>query len=462
MQKDLYPTYSVGEVTRFIKSLFDSTSDLQNICVEGEISNLKVAQSGHVYFTIKDEESQLSCIQFRRYRAGQHNFPFETGDQVVVRGNFSVYLPYGKYQFYVREVSAAGKGELYRQFLMLKEQLKEEGLFDEQFKKPLPYMPKTIGVVTSSSGAVVHDILRTVRKNFPPVKIILAPAQVQGKEAAEDMMQKLDWLDEHEETELIVLARGGGSMEDLWPFNEEPLARKIFDMKKPLISAVGHETDFSISDFVADLRAPTPTAAAERSVPDKKELIEWLQNSGSQLGQQILNKIDLAKMQMDDLSRQLQNAISNIISHKKTQLRDYHNRIGKANLEKKLLELRLNMNSHIKQKISDRKYELYLQKLENLQLLKSKLKKEENRQVNLITQTLNNYRKTIELQRERIQNLEVGQTLSRGFSLTKLNGNTLKSTQQISKGDRITTFLKEGSFSAVVQNKNSKHSSNEQ
>ena len=452
MQQDLYPTYSVGEVTRFIKSLFDNEADLQNICVEGEISNLTVAKSGHVYFTIKDEDSQLSCIQFRSARSGAiQQFPFERGDQVVVRGSFSVYVPYGKYQFYVREISAAGKGELYRQFLLLKENLKKEGLFDEEHKKALPAFPLTIGLVTSPTGAVLHDILRTLRKKFPAVKVLLAPAQMQGKEAAEDMMEKLDWLDNLPEPDVIILARGGGSLEDLWPFNEEPLARKIFDMKKPVVSAVGHETDFSISDFVADLRAPTPTAAAELVVPDRRELIEWLTSTGKSIGNQSFNLINLKQMQLDDHAKEIKTALKSRIEQKRSELRYYHSRLGKGNLDVKLKNLKQEMSTRLNQLMNDRKYQLMLYKLNQTELLKKQLKTQQNTNIRQVSEKLAVGRKRVEVEREKLKAFDTGETLKRGYSLTMHQGKAVKSVKDLKEGDHITTQFLDGKVDSTIE-----------
>ncbi|OQX60215.1 exodeoxyribonuclease VII large subunit [candidate division KSB1 bacterium 4484_219] len=266
--------YSITELTRQIKFLLES--HFPNIWVKGEISNFKLHSSGHMYFSLKDENAQLPCVMWR----GRNNLLFfmpKDGMKVVAQGNVTVYEKRGYYQFEVLELQPAGIGELQLAFEQLKQRLKAEGLFEAEHKKPIPAYPERIGIVTSATGAAIRDLVTVVGRRFPSVQLILNPVRVQGDGAAEDIARAIDEFNEYGQVDVLIVGRGGGSLEDLWPFNEEVVARAIFRSKIPIISAVGHEVDFSISDFVADLRAPTPSAAAELVVRNRDELLSTLQ-----------------------------------------------------------------------------------------------------------------------------------------------------------------------------------------
>ena len=261
----------VTEVNNYIKKMFAGDIILSNIEVEGEVSNYKAHYSGHLYFSLKDENGRIKCVMFRSY-AEKSNVQLIEGQKVVVKGYISVYEKNGDYQLYVRDVSNQGIGELYRQFEELKTKLEYEGLFKEEFKKLIPFMPEKIGVVTSSSGAAIKDIITVIKRRFPPCNILIYPSLVQGINAPRDIINGVQYLDNRDDVDLIIVGRGGGSIDELFAFNDENLARTIFELKTPVISAVGHETDFTIIDFVADLRAPTPSAAAEMAVPNINHL----------------------------------------------------------------------------------------------------------------------------------------------------------------------------------------------
>jgi len=264
---------TVSQLNNNIKFLLEETFGF--LLVEGEVSNLRRPQSGHVYFTLKDDKSQINAVFFRQFGAYKRktNFELEEGLKVLCRARLNVYLPRGEYQLVIESVEPLGIGALQKAFEQLKARLSAEGLFDERYKKSLPFLPHKIGVVTSPTGAVVKDILNITKRRFPVADILIAPVRVQGDGAAAEIIQALRNLHAHGGIDVIVIARGGGSLEDIAPFNDEALAREIFNSSIPIVSAVGHETDFTICDFVADLRAPTPSAAAELIVPEWMELI---------------------------------------------------------------------------------------------------------------------------------------------------------------------------------------------
>ncbi len=263
---------SISQVTKYIKGMLEGDTLLQSVWLKGEISNYTLHHSGHQYFSLKDEEATLKCVKFKNFGYAPAQQAFKTGDKVLVHGSIDLYLPQGTYQLRVTQIHLQGLGDLYQQFERLKNKLAVEGLFEETHKKKIPVFPKIIGIVSSPTGAVIQDILNTVERRFPRVKIILSPALMQGEAASSSIIKALHKLSAMKGVDTIIIARGGGSMEDLWCFNEEALVREIYHSKKPIISAIGHETDFTLCDFVADLRAPTPTAAAELAVPDRNEL----------------------------------------------------------------------------------------------------------------------------------------------------------------------------------------------
>jgi len=322
---------TVSELNRYIKEIFSGDPVLTGLWIKGEMSNYKHHYSGHMYFTLKDEKSLIKCVMFKS-QTYSLKFNPENGMKVMARGYVSVFERDGQYQLYIEEMQPDGLGSLYLAFEQLKKKLQDEGLFDKRVKKMLPHLPKSIGVITSSTGAVIRDIINVTSRRFPNVKIKILPVPVQGIQAAPMISKAIQIFNRLECVDVIILARGGGSLEELWPFNEEVVARSIFQSNIPVISAVGHETDFTIADFVADVRAPTPSAAAELVVPEKRVLIQKiidmklrLQNTllksvninrvkyerleGSIVFKQPYNRINQERVRLDNLCRYMHNAL---------------------------------------------------------------------------------------------------------------------------------------------------------
>ena len=293
-----YNAISVTELNKYIKDKFEEDEMLNNILVKGEISNFKHHYTGHMYFTLKDENSLIKCVMFKTYTPNLNFIP-KDGMQVKVLGTVSVFERDGVYQIYCKAMQQDGLGDLYRIYTELKEKLSKEGLFDDKYKKPIPYMPKCIGVLTSNTGSVIRDIINVSTRRNPNVYIKLLPVPVQGQGAARKITEAIKIMNENRLCDVIILARGGGSLEDLWPFNEEIVARAIFDSKIPIVSAVGHETDFTISDFVADLRAPTPSAAAELVIPNVKDILLKLKEYESRQKIALNRKIQIMKLRYE-------------------------------------------------------------------------------------------------------------------------------------------------------------------
>lgn len=273
---------TVSELTRKVKEVLEADPALGSVWVKGEISNFKHHSSGHMYFTLKDEKSRLKCVMFRTRNAALRFRP-EDGLTVIAGGSISLYEVAGEYQLYVDELYPAGQGALHLAFEQLKRKLESEGLFDPSRKRALPFLPRTVGVVTSPTGAAIRDILSVLRRRFPNVSILLAPAQVQGEGGPASVIRGIRLLNERDDVDVLIVGRGGGSLEELWTFNDEGVARAIAASRIPVISAVGHETDFTISDFVADRRAPTPSAAAEMAVPERATLLSQLNGASERL-----------------------------------------------------------------------------------------------------------------------------------------------------------------------------------
>lgn len=289
--------YSVGQVNRYVKNMFTQDFFLQKVYVKGEVSNCKYHTSGHVYFSLKDEAGTLTCVMFAGQRRGL-SFRMKDGDKVVVGGSVDVYERDGRYQLYAKEITLEGAGALYVRFLALKQELEDMGMFAQEYKQPIPRFIRRLGVVTAPTGAAVQDIRNISYRRNPYLQIILYPALVQGEGAADSIVKGIHMLDEAG-VDVIIVGRGGGSIEDLWAFNEESVARAIFECRTPVISAVGHETDFTIADFVADLRAPTPSAAAELAVDDYRSIVEAAASYGERLHRAIWGKLDLQRSRLD-------------------------------------------------------------------------------------------------------------------------------------------------------------------
>ena len=303
MEETKQQILSVAELTKAIKGELEE--QFANVWVEGEISNLATPRSGHMYFTLKDEKAQVRGVIFK-FAGRRLNFLPENGMKVLVRGSLSVYEPRGEYQIIINYAEPRGAGALQAAFEQLKARLNEEGLFDNTHKKPLPLLPKKIGVVTSATGAAIRDILQVINRRFANVHVLVAPVLVQGADAPQAIVKAIEMCNQLPDLDVLIVGRGGGSLEDLWAFNDELVARSIFASKIPVISAVGHEVDFTIADFVADLRAPTPSAAAELVVQNKENLVHTLNVLGSRLKNAQLNKLARLKERLQQYQHRLQ------------------------------------------------------------------------------------------------------------------------------------------------------------
>ena len=308
--------FTVKEINNYIKYLIQNDVLLSHIYVKGEISNFKLHTSGHAYFTLKDADSRLKCVMFKG-NASKLKFMPEDGSAVVVRGYFSIYERDGQYQLYAEDMIPEGTGSLYKAYEQLKKKLSALGYFDEAIKKKLPYMPQAVGVVTSPTGAAVRDIISIIKRRCSNVDIYLYPVQVQGLGAENEIAEGIRYFNAKANVDVMIIGRGGGSIEELWAFNEEEVAKAIFESNIPVISAVGHETDFTIADFTADVRAATPSSAAELAVPDKQSLMSKVNQYKYVLNTSIINfinsyKVRIEKISRDNVFRQLERKILNM------------------------------------------------------------------------------------------------------------------------------------------------------
>ena len=347
--------YSITQVNLYIKNMFVRDYALNNIYIKGEVSNCKYHTSGHIYFTLKDDKGQMACVLFAGQRSGLQ-FQMKEGQSVIALGSISVYERDGKYQLYAREILLDGSGVLYQKYELLKKKLEEEGLFDPSHKKGIPNYPKKVGIITAKTGAALQDIINISTRRNPYVQLILYPAKVQGEGAAETVVAGIKRLDKLG-VDTIIVGRGGGSIEDLWAFNEEIVARAIYECYTPIISAVGHETDVTIADFVSDLRAPTPSAAAELAIPDIKTILTDLETYNLTLNHCLQKKITANRNEIKQLSMKLEYASPIYqVRQKRQQLMD---------MEQKLIQLQ--QNTIMKKR---HLMEIYIEKLEGLSPLK--------------------------------------------------------------------------------------------
>lgn len=344
--------FSVTQINTYIKRMFQSDYALRRISIKGQVSNCKYHSSGHIYFSLKDEGSQISCVMFANARYDGLKFELEDGQEVVVDGNISVYERGGSYQLYAQEIRLNGIGEFYVAYEMLKQKLYEEGLFDHEKKKPIPKNPKKIGVVTARTGAAIHDIISTAKRRNPYVQLILYPAKVQGDGASDTIVAGIKALDQYG-VDIIIVGRGGGSIEDLWAFNEEKVARAIYEVQTPIISGTGHEVDTTIADYAADLRAATPTAACELAVPDIREVMEGIINREYTLRTLLKQVVRRYQMKL----QQYQITIANFDPRFQLQEQKMH-----------LAELEEQIHAVMKNKMTDyqHKLELYTKELHGL------------------------------------------------------------------------------------------------
>ena len=335
-------TLTVSEVNNYLKRIIDNDFILNNLSVKGEISNLKYHSSGHIYFSLKDEGGKINCVMFRS-KAIMLKLTLEEGMGVVIGGRASIYPQNGSIQLYCDTIEQEGRGELYIKFERLKEKLSKEGYFDEELKKEIPKLPSRVGIVTSPTGAAIRDIINVSRRRNSLVDLVLYPAKVQGIGAYMEVIEGIKYFNRTKSVDVIIIGRGGGSIEELWNFNEEELAKVIFKSKIPIISAVGHEVDFTISDFVSDVRAATPSQGAEIAVPLQSDIEDTIEYMNNRMGSIIANKLQLEKNKVDSLSRILKlnspmtRIVNNYMIVEKLKERLNSNIVNKINLEKEKL-----------------------------------------------------------------------------------------------------------------------------
>ena len=390
--------FSVSELNQLVKGLLDAAPPLREVFVRGELSNYKIYPSGHHYFTLKDPEGALRCVMFKG-SALRLRFRPENGMQVIARGRVSVFPRDGAYQLYCDALTAEGAGDLAVAFEQLKARLYAEGLFDPARKKPLPPYPERIAVVTSAAGAAVHDMIRILRRRYPIAKVILLPVRVQGAEAPPEIAGAIRYADKWKIGDVIITGRGGGSMEDLWAFNDERVARAIYDCETPIISAVGHEPDVTIADFVADARASTPSNAAEIAVPDQVELLRWLRGAGERMARSETARLETARQRLTALAA-------------KRVMTD-----GMAYVQDKRLDL-----DHLQQRLGD-----------------------------VTGAVLGRHRQKFAALAASLDAMSPLAVLGRGYAVARgAEGTILRSCRDVSAGDRVDITLGEGGFTAVV------------
>ncbi len=390
--------YTVKQVNAYIKNMFAQDYMLNRIYVKGEVSNCKYHTSGHIYFSLKDESGTIACVMFAGQRSGL-SFRLSEGQQIIVLGSVSVYERGGSYQIYAKEIRLDGEGLLYERFQALKRELEEMGMFSPEYKRPIPPYAKRIGVVTAPTGAAVRDIMNISRRRNPYVQLILYPAQVQGEGAKESIVRGIQML-ERQKVDVIIVGRGGGSIEDLWAFNEEEVARAIFECEIPIISAVGHETDTTIADYVADLRAPTPSAAAELAVYDFQQIDQAMQDYNMRMKRVLLTQIQMERLKVKSLETRLRvRNPKNVIQEQQRRVMEYEDRL------KHLAEKRLEREKY--------RFQICLEKMKMLSPL-AKLKQ--------------------------------------GFSyVQKEDGNVLKSISQVEKSEHLSIYVTDGVITASVE-----------
>jgi exodeoxyribonuclease VII large subunit len=437
--------YTVNEITSYIKDLVEEDAHLQDVWVRGEISNFK-SPSRHLYFALKDEESLLSCIMFQD-KAYALKFTLENGLEVIARGNIGIYKPQGRYQLYVEEIFPVGRGYLYLAFEQLKQELEKKGYFRPEHKVPLPYLPQRIGIVTSSKGAAIRDILTILDKRFQNLEILLAPCRVQGEQAAREIAQAIQNLNDYGKIDVIIIGRGGGSFEDLFPFNEEIVAEAIYNSHIPIISAVGHEIDVTISDLVADERTPTPSAAAERVVPKKNDLINSLENYRQKLFHFMNTYLsslhsDLETIKASSIFRQPFRRVQDL----KQRTDDFRRRTVSCLVHaSKLEKTRFSSLIQTLQQISPQK---------KLKGIKEKLEQEKKKLIDLEESELEKKKEKVLSSKERLSSLSPSSILKRGYSicLSHPEGKVIREYKQTRKGQRIKVKLyKGGIYSRIYQ-----------
>ena len=435
--------FTITALNKAIKNMFDEKRELNNIHLKGEISNFKHHTRGHLYFTLKDENSQISAIMFAS-NASSLKFEPADGMKVLVSGKVSVYESGGTYQIYVNEMMEDGLGNLYLEFEKLKKKLEQEGLFKKEYKKPIPKFPLKIGIITAPTGAAIKDILSTIKRRFPICETILFPSLVQGADAKDDIVRNIKLANTYD-LDVIILGRGGGSIEDLWAFNEEIVARAIFDSVIPIISGVGHEVDFTISDFVADLRAPTPTGAAELCVPNKLDVIELFNQYNLRLVKAIKTYLDNCNLKLFNLKNSY--ILKNPMSLYEKQEQNFDNLYErlimaiKSNIDKNKERLNTIKSSYVIKNPNM----LFVDKAYNYNDLIKRLK-------NNISLLLDNKKNTYINLLSKLEVLNPVTTLKRGYTVTRVNDKIISKIEDVKMGDVIITSVTDGKVESVVKN----------
>jgi exodeoxyribonuclease VII large subunit len=432
--------FTVTELTRQIKETLELS--YSNLWVEGEISNMKIPSSGHFYFTLKDKNSQIRAVMFR-YKNKSLKYTPEDGMKVVCKCRMNVYEPRGEYQLLIESMTPRGIGDLQFAFEQLKKKLEKEGLFNSVKKKKIPFLPEKIAVITSPTGAAVKDIISIITRRFPKMEIMIIPVKVQGKEASLEIEDALTTANLHLKADVIILGRGGGSIEDLWPFNEERVARAIFNSNIPVISAVGHETDFTISDFVADLRAPTPSAAAELVVGEKEKLEKQIIQQTSQLRSLLLQILEKNRMQIKYCQSFLGNRINQL-----------------SDLKLKIDELNIRLTYGINSTVSLKRSEVNSAERIVLSSPPSNIIRSKRQRLIHLTSNIsghfsalkNNKSASLQTCTARLNSLSPLHTLERGFSITRLlpSLKTIKDSSILKKGDRVNIRFAKGSAECKI------------
>lgn len=442
-------TISVTELTSAIKGLLEPA--FRSISVQGEISNFKLQTSGHLYFSLKDANSQISAVLFKGSAAGLTRMPKE-GDQVIARGEISLYVPRGQYQIVIRELQFLGIGELLLKLHKLKEELEKRGWFDPARKRALPHLPKRIGVITSPTGAVIQDIIHILTRRFSGFHVILNPVKVQGEGAAQEIAQAISEFNKYALADVLIVGRGGGSIEDLWAFNEEVVAKAIFESKIPVISAVGHETDFTIADFVADVRAPTPSAAAEIAIAEKASLLKWLQQTENTLRRKVGDKIQESRYRIEALRKHP--LLSSPYALLAQPIQDVDS-------------LRSDLDEKIMQQIEQRKAQIK-SAAQRLSLLnpETQVRQFKSRLDPLSDRLFNTWQQIVQRKNEKLQNLAAHlrsvnpqNLLKKGYTLLYQNQMMVSSAKQLNIQEPFIAVLHDGRAIAKIQTIEIQHES---
>jgi exodeoxyribonuclease VII large subunit len=435
--------FTVTQLNRAVRATLEANFPL--LWVEGEISNLARPASGHIYFSLKDSNAQVRCAMFRM-RKQRINFQPENGMQVLCRANTGLYEARGEYQLIIEHMEEAGDGALRRAFDELKNKLDKQGLFAAEHKQTLPTFPKCVGVVTSATGAAVKDILHVLERRFPALPVIVYPVMVQGDNAANDIANMIRIANERKECGVLIVGRGGGSLEDLWAFNEEPVARAIYNSAIPIVSAVGHEVDFTIADFVADVRAPTPSAAAELISPDRAALWAELTSMKNALARRMQHRLHLYAQHLDSLEKRLQHP-GKRLQHINQRLSDLELRLQNGyRLKQQALHQRL-MTQHSRLMQLNPAHRIQRYDMQQ-QTMANRLQQAVNKQLQQRRQQLSSLARTLDT-------VSPLATLQRGYSIVRDDaGKLVKTAASVNEGDRIDVQLHEGSLSARVEEHN--------